>query len=130
MPVLRSVTRWTTRSGKRRSVRLYRAWESMQNRVAGRARAGNGSCPWRGLPVAWKTWPEFRAWALSAGYSKARNSLDRIDSRKGYGPDNCRWTTVAENTAYARVMRNDPMDAVTDALGAVTITREDAECPF
>ena len=38
----------------------------------------------------WEAFPPFMAWALANGY-KDGLSLDRIDSDKGYSPENCRW---------------------------------------
>lgn len=40
----------------------------------------------------------FEAWALLNGFSPEL-SIDRIDSDKGYSPDNCRWVT---NTVQSR----------------------------
>lgn len=34
----------------------------------------------------------FKKWALSNGYTDSL-TIDRIDSTKGYNPDNCRWVT-------------------------------------
>ena len=39
----------------------------------------------------------FSKWALENGY-KPNLVIDRIDTRKGYSPDNCRWITPTENT--------------------------------
>lgn len=44
----------------------------------------------------------FCEWSLSNGFEEGKNlSIDRMDSDKGYHPDNCRWTTStiqAQNT--------------------------------
>lgn len=37
----------------------------------------------------------FCNWALSNGY-KDNLTIDRIDSTKGYSPENCRWITISE----------------------------------
>jgi hypothetical protein len=77
----------------------------MQDRCAGRNYAGNGVKAWLGLPIAWGSFEEFRAWALANGYSKRLCSLDRIDSTQGYGPANCRWLTRADNTRWQNATR-------------------------
>ncbi len=41
----------------------------------------------------------FERWALSNGYDDSL-SIDRIDSSKGYYPENCRWITMRENSTY------------------------------
>jgi hypothetical protein len=92
------LTRWRTRNGRRRNIRLYKSWNNLNARLAGSNVAGNGSRPWKGLPNAFESWPAFRSWAVANGYSKARCSLDRKDASQGYGPENCQWLTVAENT--------------------------------
>ena len=100
---LRSVRTWTRRNGKQRVVRLYESWRNMNGRVKGsRSRSPE---IWLGLPVHWKTFEEFRSWALQAGYCKALNSLDRIDPNKGYHPDNCQWLSCGDNTRRANVGR-------------------------
>ncbi len=106
VPAVRSVTEWRTRDGKKRRVRLYSAWVNMKGRLSGRIRAGDGSSPWTGLHCGFTDWPSFRAWSLANGYSKTNNSLDRYPfPSDGYGPDRCRWITVAENTAFMNVCR-------------------------
>lgn len=112
MPVLKAKTEYKTHSGKVRVIRLYKAWKNLNNRVDGHNYAGNGCRAWVGLPVAWETFADFRAWALANGYSKRRCSLDRIDSDKGYGPDNCRWLTRAQNTKWQNAVRYGKTDVV------------------
>lgn len=102
---LRSVTNWTTRDGKRRMIRLYKAWRNMRDRIAGHNYAGNGSRVWRGLECGFGSFVHFRVWALRNGYSRVRCSLDRIDPEQGYTPQNCRWTTRKENSSYRYACR-------------------------
>lgn len=95
---LKSRTDWMTRTGRKRRIRLYKAWRNLNDRMAGHNHAGNGARPWKGLPVHFKDFSDFRAWALTAGYSKNLCSLDRIDSDGPYAPGNCQWVTRAYNT--------------------------------
>lgn len=128
MPVLRTVKTYRHR-GRKRFIRLYRAWWNMKDRVAGVQRAGNGSRPWLGLDMdpAWAEFEAFRAWALGAGYSRVRRSLDREDDQRGYWPDNCTWTTVERNSAHSGFLRppRDPFD-----MGGRPMRVAGDECPF
>lgn len=45
----------------------------------------------------WNDYAVFRKWALETGFTKGM-TIDRIDARKGYHPDNCQWLTAKENT--------------------------------
>jgi hypothetical protein len=124
MPVLRT-TRTYRHKGRKRFVRLYKAWHNMQERVRGVQRDGSGNAIWYGLEIEWGTYEEFHAWAVAAGYSRINRSLDREDERKGYGPGNCVWTTVARNSAHSGFMRlRDPFE-----MGGRTL-RGGTECPF
>lgn len=102
---LRAVTEWTTSAGRRRRIRLFGAWQNLQLRLSGSARAGNGSNHWKGKGCDWASFSEFRAWSLSNGYSRLKCSLDRRDPMLGYGPNNCRWLTRSENTQHQNACR-------------------------
>lgn len=39
---------------------------------------------------------KFEDWSLSHGYADGL-CIDRMDTRNGYSPENCRWTTLKEN---------------------------------
>lgn len=39
-------------------------------------------------------------WALTHGYDDSL-TIDRIDSKKGYEPENCEWVTKSENSRRA-----------------------------
>ena len=45
-----------------------------------------------------KSFPAFEKWAHENGYSD-NLTIDRIDNKKGYSPDNCQWIEPAENAA-------------------------------
>ena len=42
---------------------------------------------------------KFEDWAINNGYAD-NLTIDRIDSEKGYYPDNCRWVTLENNSRY------------------------------
>lgn len=95
----------------------------MKDRVAGVKRTGNGKSVWAGLPIEWQTFEEFRAWALAHGYSRTRCSLDRERTAEGYGPGNCRWLTVRQNSH--RAFNPDPLD-----MGGAPAFSTNGEPPF
>jgi len=98
---LRSQTEWTTRQGKKRVVRLYKAWRNILGRVQGHNVNGQGVASWEGIGNEFNNWRHFREWSLASGFSRQRNSCDRVKSDKPYGPDNCRWVSVGDNTRNA-----------------------------
>lgn len=56
----------------------------------------------KGMPLAeeWRGWPLgficFAQWSLKNGFSSDK-VIDRIDGKKGYSPNNCRWVSCKEN---------------------------------
>lgn len=111
MPVLRTLKTYRHR-GRKRFVRLYRAWYNLRDRVRGVKKDGRGNPIWHGLEVEWQTFEEFREWALANGYSRTRCSLDRRDPAGHYTRENCRWLTVSQNSARAGFLRGreDPLE--------------------
>jgi hypothetical protein len=45
---------------------------------------------------AWHIFGNFCKWAFDNGY-KNNLTIDRINNRLGYEPNNCRWVTLSEN---------------------------------
>jgi len=86
--------------------KLHRLWQGMKERceyekhISYRYYGGKGVF----VCLQWKNFDEFRRWANERGY-KDGLSIDRIDARKGYEPDNCRIVTRAENTAAGNKTR-------------------------
>ncbi len=88
--------------GKSRTL-LYRVWQSLRDRCnnsQAQAYAGYGA---RGITVCreWEDFTVFESWATLSGY-KHGLTIDRVDNDKGYSPDNCRWTTMAQQNNNRR----------------------------
>lgn len=76
-------------------------WDSMQARVRGKVCDGCHNPRWKGLPVEWATFEEFRTWAHANGWLPGM-SLDRKDGDQGYTSSNCQWISKRANDNKAR----------------------------
>ena len=86
---------------------IYSRWVSMNGRCRDRGHSSYGSYGGKGINVCteWRNdFDAFREWALLTGF-KADLSLDRIDPDRDYEPGNCRWISMKENRARARVAK-------------------------
>lgn len=74
--------------------RLYGIWQGMKNRCERSKTHYYWNYGGRGIGVCddWQNVVTFFEWAENNGYA-AGLQIDRIDSSKGYYPDNCRWVT-------------------------------------
>ena len=78
---------------------LFPTWTKMCHRCH---RPSSNGYKWYGahgiaVCAEWRNdFYRFEAWALSHGYRRGLE-IDRIDGRKGYSPDNCRWVTPSTN---------------------------------
>ena len=77
----------------------------MRGRVRGGKSKRRGA--WAGLTIEFKSWREFRTWALSHGYRKGLQ-LDRIKADVGYGPHNCQWLPAVEHAIKSNAERAAP----------------------
>lgn len=80
--------------------RLHKIWAMMKNRCNNPNNPHYNVYGQQGIKVcsAWNEYIPFKAWALANGY-KENLSIDRIEHKKGYSPENCQWLTRSQNTA-------------------------------
>lgn len=75
--------------------RLYRIWQNMKNRCRNSNSNRFQYYAGKGISVCseWENdFQSFYDWSIANGYSDEL-TLDRIESEKGYCPENCRWVT-------------------------------------
>lgn len=79
--------------------KLYRIHNGMLNRCNNQNHPAYKYYGGKGIQVceSWKNYESFKAWAETANY-KPGLTIDRLDSTKGYNPDNCEWVTKSENS--------------------------------
>ena len=57
----------------------------------------------------------FFEWSLSHGYNE-NLTIDRLDSSKGYSPDNCQWITSSVNSGKAHMSNSKNNIAIGEKL--------------
>ena len=77
--------------------RLYREWSGMLQRCELATSTSYERYGALGISVCeeWHSFEVFAKWALENGYSD-KLTIDRIDSKGNYEPNNCRWAGVIE----------------------------------
>lgn len=82
---------------RRADNRLYRIWKCAKERCRTPSCSNYERYGGAGVEMCsgWNRFEPFREWAEAAGYDDTL-TLDRIDPRGNYEPDNCRWATVKE----------------------------------
>ena len=82
---------------------LYKKWKSMRGRVAHHPHYIKNNI---GCCKEWDEYAVFYKWAISHGY-KDGLTLDRINTYKGYSPENCRWVDKKTQSANIRLRRDN-----------------------
>lgn len=75
---------------------LYTIWKSLEAKCYKKYHTSYERYGGKGITVCdeWlNSFDSFLEWSFNNGYSREL-TLDRIDSTKGYYPENCRWTTL------------------------------------
>jgi len=89
--------------------RLYCIWSGMVRRCTNPKEPAFERYGAKGIRVhdEWRdSFEAFQEWAESAGY-RDDLTIDRIDGRKSYSPENCRFTTRAVQNQNRRKQRNN-----------------------
>lgn len=84
-------------------MRLYHIWNGMSGRCLNQKNKDYKNYGGRRITMCkeWRTPENFFGWAFLNGYN-VDLSLDRIDTNKGYSPDNCRWISLAQQQRNKR----------------------------
>lgn len=91
----------------------YKAWEGMKSRCTNPNNRSAKHYLHRGITLC-DEWQEFIGFMAWPGFNdwKPGLEIDRIDNNKGYGPENCRWVTRAENVRNRRVAKLTKSDVL------------------
>jgi len=101
---------------------LRSKWASMVTRCTNPNSSNYKNYGGRGITICneWKNFANFFIWSINNGY-KIGLSIDRIDTDKGYSPDNCRYISLKEQQQNKRNNRRfiDPFDGQNLCLAAI-----------
>lgn len=88
--------------------RLYAIWNSMRQRCNNSNHRSYHNYGGRGISICseWDDFAVFREWAYNSGYNehgkRGEFTLDRIDVDGDYTPENCKWSTMKEQSNNKR----------------------------
>lgn len=83
--------------------KLWNSWRGMKERCTNPNHKNYNLYKGK-LCKEWYDCNTFCQWALNNGYKEGL-SIDRIDTYKGYTPENCQWITKSENTIKGNTER-------------------------
>lgn len=102
--------------------RIYNIWSKMLSRCEKKYETSYLRYGGKGITVCeeWKDFTNFYNWAINNGYSDDL-TIDRIDNRKNYCPENCRWAS------YKQQARNQTSNVIVEYNGESKTLSEWAE---
>jgi len=100
--------------------RLYRTWGKMHKRCSDPKHDRYKWYGAKGISVCdeWKDFLVFREWAQANGYNDEL-TIDRINSKGNYCPENCQWVDMkvqANNRSNNRIIRYNEIDYTVSQL--------------
>lgn len=100
----KNITHGETRN--KRVSKLYGIWHGMRVRCYSHISKVYKSYGNKGIKICkeWDNYINFKNWAILAGYQEGL-SIDRIDTKGNYTPENCQWIPRGENTAKSNKYR-------------------------
>jgi hypothetical protein len=86
---------------------MYTLWNNMRQRCSNSKNKDYSRYGAQGVMVC-KRWNNFANFLEDMGEKPEGQSLDRIDNKGNYTPENCRWATYAQQTHNSRVVSLNP----------------------
>lgn len=91
----------------------YRAWADMKARCLNEKHANYCSYGARGIGVHISWVDSYSNFIRDMGRKPSlKHSLDRVDNNKGYAPENCKWSTQAQQNQNTRATKLKPEDII------------------
>lgn len=89
--------------------KIYKIWGGIKSRCCRPSCNIYYKYGGRGITMCeeWRNSPEnFFKWAFENGYKEGL-TIDRINSDKGYSPNNCRWATYQEQNSHLKMLKTN-----------------------
>jgi len=92
-----------TRTRKRRSCKIYQAWERIRHRCKSQYPKYRRHYADRGIKCCaeWASYHAFRAWSLKNGVRRGL-VFQRLNTARDFEPGNCCWSTVVSRNLHSR----------------------------
>lgn len=122
--------------------RLYRIWANINTRCCNPHFAEFKHYGGKGIKNEFESYAQFKEWAYANGYREQppgtppgeKLSIDRVDTGKGYSPENCRWISLSENSSrrnrdYWSKRHGDPNGSRKDTCNDYGVKQSPHETP-